>query len=532
MANQRIILYRNTNAPAVLLKFPGVDFTGYTAELVVAPAAGTGTTFTSPSNGLTVLDETVTWQQAMAYVNTLSPGVSARADLYRVLGSYREKLAAFDVQVGGIGDYFDTPTYVIQVPGIAGPIGPTGPAGATGPSGPTGPAGATGPSGPSGARGATGPSGPSGPAGPSGATGSTGPTGPAGATGPSGPTGPAGAAGPTGSTGPTGPAGATGPSGPAGPGGSTGPTGPSGPSGPAGATGPSGPSGPSGPAGYGLPTGGTTGQVLAKASNSDGVVAWLSPREVLTADRSYFVRTDGNDANDGLANTSGGAKKTLQAAYNAITKLDCNGYNVYIMVADGTYTDPFIADKPLVGAGGPVQIIGNLTTPASVQITVTSNDAFRVVGSGREIRILGVKIRTITSGNCLMALDKAKIEFGSCDFGASAGIHVNADTGGTIIANNDYVITGGGVAHWHAPSAIILVPGRAITLTGTPAFSAYFAGTATCGLIQCPSVVFTGAATGTRYIAHKNGIIDTGSANANYLPGNAAGVTATGGQYL
>lgn len=132
MANQRIILYRNTNAPAVLLKFPGVDFTGYTAELVVTPAAGTGTTFTSPSNGLTVLDETVTWQQAMAYVNKLSQGVSARADLYRVLGSYREKLAAFDVQIGGIGDYFETPTYVIQVPGIAGPEGKKGEKGDTG----------------------------------------------------------------------------------------------------------------------------------------------------------------------------------------------------------------------------------------------------------------------------------------------------------------------------------------------------------------------------------------------------------------
>lgn len=137
MANQRIILYRNTNAPAVILKFPDVDFTGYTAELVVTPAAGTGTAFTSPSGGLTINaeDETVTWQQAMTYVNTLSPSVSARADFYRVLGSYREKLAAFDVQIGGIGDYFETPTYVIQVPGIAGPKGEKGDKGDTGDTG-------------------------------------------------------------------------------------------------------------------------------------------------------------------------------------------------------------------------------------------------------------------------------------------------------------------------------------------------------------------------------------------------------------
>lgn len=137
MANQRITLYRNTNAPAVILETPEVDWTGYTAEFVVTPAAGTGTTFTSPSGGLTVdaEEKTVTWQQAMTYVNTLSQGVSARADLYRVLGSYREKLAAFDVQIGGIGDYFETPTYVIQVPGIAGPKGEKGDKGDTGDTG-------------------------------------------------------------------------------------------------------------------------------------------------------------------------------------------------------------------------------------------------------------------------------------------------------------------------------------------------------------------------------------------------------------
>jgi hypothetical protein len=67
--------------------------------------------------------------------------------------------------------------------GPQGPIGLTGPAGATGATGPQGPIGLTGPAG---ATGATGPQGPIGLTGPAGATGATGPQGPIGLTGPAG----------------------------------------------------------------------------------------------------------------------------------------------------------------------------------------------------------------------------------------------------------------------------------------------------------------------------------------------------------
>lgn len=38
-----------------------------------------------------------------------------------------------------------------------------------------------------------------------------------------------------------------------------------------------GPAGPAGPPGPSLPPGGTTGQVLAKKSNTDGDVEWVTP---------------------------------------------------------------------------------------------------------------------------------------------------------------------------------------------------------------------------------------------------------------
>jgi len=57
---------------------------------------------------------------------------------------------------------------------------------------------------------------------------------------------------------------------------SVGVQGPEGPEGPDGPIGPEGPEGPPGPAGVGVPTGGTTGQILAKASNADYDDEWIN----------------------------------------------------------------------------------------------------------------------------------------------------------------------------------------------------------------------------------------------------------------
>ena len=103
-----------------------------------------------------------------------------------------------------------------STPGPQGPIGLTGPQGATGPTGPQGPIGLTGPAGANGNDGATGPQGPIGLTGPAGATGATGPQGSIGLTGATGATGATGPQGPIGLTGPTGVTGATGPQGPIG----------------------------------------------------------------------------------------------------------------------------------------------------------------------------------------------------------------------------------------------------------------------------------------------------------------------------
>ena len=123
-----------------------------------------------------------------------------------------------------------------------------------------------GPQGPEGAQGEIGP------AGQDGAPGETGPAGPAGATGPEGPQGETGPEGPQGLQGIQGPEGAQGIQGVQG---SEGPQGPQGPAGPAGENGVDGTDGTDGTNGQGVPTGGTTGQVLAKSSATDYATEWV-----------------------------------------------------------------------------------------------------------------------------------------------------------------------------------------------------------------------------------------------------------------
>ena len=103
--------------------------------------------------------------------------------------------------------------------------------------------------------------GPQGPEGPPGPQGEKGDPGPQGEPGPAGPQGPAGAPGADGAPGPKGDPGEPGDAGPEGP------------------QGPVGETGPRGEPGKGVPPGGTTGQMLTKASDGDFDTRWTDPPE-------------------------------------------------------------------------------------------------------------------------------------------------------------------------------------------------------------------------------------------------------------
>jgi hypothetical protein len=112
---------------------------------------------------------------------------------------------------------------------------------------------------------------------------------------------------------------------------------------------------------------------------------------VLSANRTYYVRTDGSDANNGLANTAGGAFLTVQKAIDTVAAIDLSSYAVTIQMADGTYSGPVIL-KAYVGAG-PVTIQGNTGTPSNVVLNSTSGHLLDV-GVTHKYVLNGIKLQT------------------------------------------------------------------------------------------------------------------------------------------
>lgn len=255
-----------------------------------------------------------------------------------------------------------------------------------------------------------------------------------------------------------------------------------------------------------------------------------SRREVLTANRTYYVRTDGSDSNDGLANTSGGAFLTKQKAIDVVAGLDISIYNVTIQVGNGTYTGNVSVSAPWVGSGT-VTLLGDASTPSNVVMS-GSGVKISVSPSGR-LSISGLDIST-SGDSCLYASGQSRITIsGACRFGTVGTRHMWAEAGAKINITADYTIYGGGVYHYFIiTTGQIACIGRTVTSSGTPAFSGSFVLADRIGLIEAHASTYSGAATGKRYQADSNAVIFTNGGGASYFPGNSAGSTSTGGQYI
>ncbi|MBL7489189.1 DUF2793 domain-containing protein, partial [Frankia sp. AgW1.1] len=148
---------------------------------------------------------------------------------------------------------------------------------------------------------------------------------------------------------------------------------------------------------------GSTWHEAIKIDRNTGKLSFPSlggPRETLTADRTYYVRTDGSDSNNGRANTSGGAFLTIQKAYDVIAStLDLGGFKVTISVGAGTFTGGLLVAQPWSG-GGSIIVTG---AGSSTIISTTNKDAISNTSSlPGAMLVQNMTLQTTTGGGGLV----------------------------------------------------------------------------------------------------------------------------------
>ncbi|MET3909731.1 hypothetical protein ABID59_004088 [Bradyrhizobium sp. S3.3.6] len=268
-------------------------------------------------------------------------------------------------------------------------------------------------------------------------------------------------------------------------------------------------------------------------------------RDKLTTARTYYVRTDGNDSNTGLVNTAAGAFLTIQKAINVAATLDSNNFDVTIQIAQGQGAVTFalgtgLVAKSMIG-GGSIIIVGDETTPANVVLDCGATNATGLLADATKTvyQVRGIKLTASGAGTSfgLYAFHGGYIQFQNIVIGAGWLQQIRAVDTGLLTATGNFSIAGGASgggagSALAAVAGIIRVQGVTITISSGLTFDNFVASN-TSGAVLLGSVTWAGSSfSGARYSLVANGVLNTGGQATTWIPGNAAGTTATGGQYI
>lgn len=251
-------------------------------------------------------------------------------------------------------------------------------------------------------------------------------------------------------------------------------------------------------------------------------------RTKLTADTTYYIRSDGSNSNTGLLNTAAGAWSTIAYAMTYLRdNIDMSGFKLVVQVQDGTWTES-VSLPNIVGAYTAnwaqkyLVLRGNVSSLGSCKLSVTGGVGINGINSRSAWLVEGFEILTSGSGaHALQADINSLIYAGKNKYGACGGQHMQAIYGAKIEIVDDWTISGNATLHWYTDrdGQILVAPGKTCTLTSTPAFSSAFASAQGGGGISFAGTTFSGSATGPKAIWSYNGNFDT---DPSTLPGSTA----------
>jgi hypothetical protein len=267
---------------------------------------------------------------------------------------------------------------------------------------------------------------------------------------------------------------------------------------------------------------------------SDGSNYWpigVPAHVKLGANTTINVATTGNDSTGN--GTTAPFLTTAKAWAFAQAKLDLNGFVLTIQHAAGTYSVNTTLRGTITGQGGPETVIlqGDTTTPTNVNIPGTGSGVSITIEGGALCQVQGFNI-TSSGGQGLYVGAAAVVNFQQCQLGVISGAAL-ASSGGcaTLRLTGNYTTTGNKGVEWNANGGgrIVVAANITITVSGTPAYATCFAFAQNGGVIFHDfTATFSGSATGTRWSAQMNGVIQSGGTT---FPGNVGGTALTGGQF-
>ena len=278
-------------------------------------------------------------------------------------------------------------------------------------------------------------------------------------------------------------------------------------------------------------------------------IAYSEFRRRLTANTTFYIRSDGSDGNTGLSNSAAGAFATISGAFARVSReYDTTGFAVtFELGMAGTYVG---ASFPSVS--GTWELVGQSWANAgSYIIESPSGLPYAIFSELSDLRIrrcmiktsytgtptIETGIQTANGGNILLddvVTSQANNRAGYRD------IYVN--TRGNVRCINR--IQFGGAGTRFAPVECVnqgvfiasdnpAVPTQFFS-SGTMGMTGVWCRATMAGLANWTSCNLAGAAaTGSRYYADTGGGIDTGGGGVNFFPGDAGGTAnaATMGWY-
>jgi hypothetical protein len=262
----------------------------------------------------------------------------------------------------------------------------------------------------------------------------------------------------------------------------------------------------------------------------------------LSADLTLYVRPDGDDSHDGSINDAAHAFKTIQGAINFVAaSYLIAGRTVTIQLGvAGTYTGRIaVANLPgnIIIRGDPVNRSSYIHshTPAGPPEV----NCMYVQGSGANVTCDGFTFFNGSANyNTVMVLDGASMLFKNMRFTG-----VSATASGDVYANGSSQVTASDYIDFYRNShaAFTLWNGSSLTIgdwftlitTNGVNFASAFLELSTLGSSQfSPGMCgFAGTATGKRYLAILNSVINVRGAAQTYLPGNMPGVVDASSVY-